>query len=212
MANIFTRNLTFQSNNLEKEATLVLTFDVDTNGLYDEFYPVVWRVFSFRKNGSYRNQATYTNQLAFFKPQVVEANIIDALACVELNVGEKTSLTEANDVYSFSSPVAGINDVLQAVNNTDDVQDIAVGFMTRGDLMPKPVLYYNEVGDGSHVMAQLNTVLRAYITSDYEENTILRESIDTPELWSHDVAALPESTTWNLKYDSSSGRYTIVQA
>jgi hypothetical protein len=102
--------------------------------------------------------------------------------------------------------------------------------MTRGDLMPKPVLYYNEVGyvsfpvcllqcahstkrrDGSHVMAQLNTVLRAYITSDYEENTILRESIDTPELWSHDVAALPESTTWNLKYDSSSGRYTIVQA
>lgn len=163
---------------------------------------------------SYRNQATYTNQLAFFKPQVVGANIIDALACVELNVGEKTSLTEANDVYSFSSPVAGINDVLQAVNNTntDDVQDIAVGFMTRGDLMPKPVLYYNEVGDGSHVMAQLNTVLRAYITSDYEENTILRGPIGTPELWSHDVAALSESTTWNLKYDSSSGRYTIVQA
>ncbi|KIK40135.1 hypothetical protein CY34DRAFT_807502 [Suillus luteus UH-Slu-Lm8-n1] len=213
MANAFTRNLTFQSNDLGKDATLALTFDVDTNGMYDEFFPVVWKVFPFWKNGSYRSQATYTNQLAFFKPQVAWDNsIIDALACVELNVGEKTSLTEANDVYSFSRPVAGIKDVLQAVNNTEDVQDIAVGFMTRGDLKPKPSLYYPEVGDGSPIMAQFNTVLRAYITSNYQENAILREPIATFELWSHDLAALPENTTWNLKYDSSSGRYTIVQA
>lgn len=104
------------------------------------------------------------------------------------------------------------------------------GFMTRGDLKPKPSLYYPEVGyvsfpvflfqcahstkrrDGSPIMAQFNTVLRAYITPDYQENAILREPIATFELWSHDLAALPENTTWNLKYDSSSGRYTIVQA
>jgi hypothetical protein len=102
--------------------------------------------------------------------------------------------------------------------------------MNGRDLMPTPALYFIDVGyvifplfllqsahstkrrDGSPIMAQFNTVLRAYITSDYQENAILREPIATSELWSHDLAALAENTTWNLKYDSSSGRYTIVQA
>ncbi|KAG2356354.1 hypothetical protein BDR07DRAFT_1339882 [Suillus spraguei] len=212
MSHVFTRNLTFQSNDLGKEATIMLTFDADMKGLYEDFFPVVWKVSKFGQTGPYRAHATYTSQLAFSKPQVVDGNIIDAETSVKINVSEKTSLTEASEVYHFSSPESGIAGVLQAVNNTGAIQDIAVGFMTPGDLMPKPALYFNGVGDGSHVTAQFTPVLRAYITSDYEETAIIRGAIDTPAIWSQDLAGLAESTTWTLKRDLATGRYTLVQA
>jgi hypothetical protein len=212
MAHVFTRNLTFQSNDLGKEVTLMLTFDADMEGLYEDFFPVVWKATKFGKSGPYRSEATYTSQLAFSKPQVVNGNIIDASTCVKINVGEKTSLTEANEVYHFSTPATGVHGVLQAVNNTEAVQDIAVGFMTKGDLMPKPALYFNEVGDGSHVTAKFTPVLRAYITSDYQETAIIRGAIDTPAIWSQDLAALSESTIWNLTRDPATGHYTIERA
>ncbi|KAG2747709.1 hypothetical protein P692DRAFT_20583026 [Suillus brevipes Sb2] len=213
MAHIFTRDLTFQSNDLEKDTTLVLTFDADMNGLYNEFFPVVWQAFTFGRHGSYRARATYTNQFAFFTPKVSAiGNITDASACVELNVGEKTSLTEANQVYHFSNPVAGVEGALQAANNTDASQSIAIGFMSRGNSKPEPALYFPEVRDGKHATVQFNPVLRAYIASDYQETAILRGPLDDRVLWSQDIAALSDSTTWNLTRDPSTGRYSIVQA
>ncbi|KAG1759462.1 hypothetical protein EDD22DRAFT_141591 [Suillus occidentalis] len=212
MAHLFTRNLTFQSNDLGKEASLMLTFDADMDGLYEESFPVVWKVAKFGKSGPYRANATYTSQLAFSKPQVVDGNIIDAETCVKINVGEKTFLTEANEVYHFSAPAAGASGTLQAVNNTGAIQDIAVGFMTKGDLMPKPALYFTDVGDGSNVTARFTPVLRAYITSDYQETAIIRGAIDTPAIWTQDLAALSQSTTWTLARDPATGRYTMTQS
>ncbi|KAG1864399.1 hypothetical protein F4604DRAFT_2028187 [Suillus subluteus] len=209
MSHLFTRNLTFQSNDLGKEATIMLTFDADMEGLYEDFFPVVWKVSKFGKDGAH---ATYTSQLAFSKPQVVDGNIIDAETCVKINDSEKTTLTEANDIYHFSPPHAGVSGVLQAVNSTGSIQDIAVGFMSPGDLMPKPALYFNGVGDGSHVTARFTPVLRAYITSDYQETAIIRGAIDTPAIWSQDLAGLAESTTWTLKRDAATGHYTMVQS
>ncbi|KAG2140365.1 hypothetical protein BD769DRAFT_1773018 [Suillus cothurnatus] len=221
MAHLFTRNLTFQSNDLGKEVTIMLTFDADMEGLYEDFFPVVWKVSKFGKTGDLHEPvrqemqmmlmygAYYTYRLAFSKPQVVDGNIIDAETAVKINVNEKTNLTEANEIYHFSPPEAGPAGVLQAVNNTGAVQDMAVGFMSPGDLMPKPALYFNEVGDGSHVTARFTPVLRAYITSDYQETAIIRGAIDTPAIWSRDLSGLAESTTWTLKRDPASGRYTI---
>lgn len=95
--------------------------------------------------------------------------------------------------------------------------------------MPQPALYFNGVGyvlfllflqsahsekcrDGSHVTARFTPILRAYITSDYQETAIIRGAIDTPVVWSQDLAALAESTTWTLSRDPSNGHYTIVQS
>ncbi|KAG1870513.1 hypothetical protein C8R48DRAFT_85691 [Suillus tomentosus] len=212
MSHLFVRNLTFQSNDLDKEATLMLAFDADIEGLYEEFFPVVWKVSKFGETGPYRTRVTYTSQLAFSKPQVVDGNIIDAETAVKINVSERTTLSEANDVYHFSPPQPGASGVLQAVNETGAIQDIAVGFMSPGDLMPQPALYFNGVGDGSHVTARFTPILRAYITSDYQETAIIRGAIDTPVVWSQDLAALAESTTWTLTRDLSNGHYTIVQS
>ncbi|KAG1724084.1 uncharacterized protein EDB91DRAFT_144090 [Suillus paluster] len=212
MSHLFIRNLSFQCNDLGKESTLLLTFDADMKGLYQDFFPVVWRVSKFGKTGPYRMLATYTSQLAFSIPQVVSGNIVDAETCVKINDGEITTLTDVNDVFHFSPPKAGITGVLQAANKTGAIQDMAIGFMNPGDLMPKPALFFNEVGDGSNVTARFTPVLRAYITSDYQETAILRGAIDTPAIWSKNLAALPESTIWNLKRDPANGHYSITQA
>ncbi|KIK40136.1 hypothetical protein CY34DRAFT_284714 [Suillus luteus UH-Slu-Lm8-n1] len=100
----------------------------------------------------------------------------------------------------------------QAANNTGTVQDFAIGFMNGRDLMPTPALYFTDVGDGSHVTAEFTPILRAYITSDYQETAILRGAIDTPAIWEQDLAALSDSTTWNLTRGPSTGRYTIEKA
>ncbi|KAG1724082.1 uncharacterized protein EDB91DRAFT_144037 [Suillus paluster] len=213
MSQTFIRNLTFQTDDLGRESTLLLTFDSYTEGIYDKFYPVVWRVSPFGKRGSYSMVATYTSQLAFLKPQVVEGNITEASTCIEINYGQATTLTEAHDVFHFSDPVPGINGCVRAWNNTGVAQDIAVGFMSPGKLMPKPVLHFSGVEHRGKVTAQFTPILRAYITSDYEENTILRGAIDTPCLWKQDLAALhEENTTWNLTRNPSTGHYEITRA
>ncbi|KAG1771183.1 hypothetical protein EV702DRAFT_1137405 [Suillus placidus] len=212
MAHLFTRSLTFLSNDLGNEASIMLTFDGDMEGLYEDFFPVVWKVSTFGEAGSYAAKATYTSQLAFSKPQVRIGNIINAETCVKINDGEKTTLTEADGVYQFSAPQAGTTGVLEAMNSTGAVQDIAVGFMSMGQLMPTPALYFNGVGDKSHVTAKFTPVLRAYITSDYQETAILRGAIDTPAIWSRNLAELAPSTTWILTHDPASGKYTIAQA
>ncbi|KAG1724090.1 uncharacterized protein EDB91DRAFT_1171505 [Suillus paluster] len=212
MSHLFVRNLVFQCNDLGKEVTLLLTFDGDMKGLYQDFFPIVWKVSKFGKAGPYRMRATYTSQLAFSIPQVVAGNIVDAETSVKINVGEQTTLTDVNDVYHFSPPTAGTPDILQAVNKTGAVQDMAIGFMNPGDLMPKPALFFHEVGDGSNVTAKFTPTLRLYITSDYQETEILRGAIDTPAIWSRDLSALSESTIWNLSRDPATGRYSITKS
>ncbi|KAG1864410.1 hypothetical protein F4604DRAFT_1928862 [Suillus subluteus] len=232
MSRPFIRNLTFQSNDLGKEATIMLALiNGDLKGLYEDFFPIVWKVSTFGKTGAYRAQATYTNQLAFSKSPGREwerhqrwnlrqdqcerlSSTLRLLAPTQamMQDSEKTTLTQANDVYHFSPPQAGTSGVLQAVNKTGVVQDLAVGFMNKGDLMPTPALYFNEVGDESIVKAQFTPILHVYITSDYQETAILRGAIDTPAIWTQDLTALAENMTWNLKRDTATGRYTVVQA
>lgn len=191
----------------------MLTFETNhIEGIYADVFPIVWKVSKFGKTGSYSARVTYTSQLAFSKPQVVNGNIIDAETCVKINDGEKTNLTVANGVHHFSPPQPATPGVLQAVNNTGIIQDLAVGFMTPGDLMPKPVLYFNGVGDGSHVTARFTPILHAYITSDYEKTSIIRGAIDTPAIWTQDLSALPESTIWTLTRDTVTGRYSLVNS
>ncbi|KAG1813779.1 hypothetical protein EV424DRAFT_1415543 [Suillus variegatus] len=208
----------------------MLAWSPNVDGLYEDVFPIVWKVSKFGKSGPYRATATYTAQLAFSRAQVESGKVISAATSVNINNGEKTTLTEANDVYHFSPPQAGTSGILQAQNHTGSIQEIAVGFVNRGDFMPTPVLYFSDVGyvtfpifllqsvhntkfrDGSRVTAKFTPVLRAYITSDYEETSILRGQVDTPAIWSQDLTGLAQNTTWNLSRDANTGRYTITHA
>ncbi|KAG1813776.1 hypothetical protein EV424DRAFT_1415529 [Suillus variegatus] len=206
----------------------MLAWSPNVEGLYEDVFPIAWKVSKFGKSGPYRATATYTAQLAFSRAQVADGKVISAATSVNINNGEKTILTEANEVYHFSTPQAGTSGILQAQNHTGSIQEIAVGFVNKGDFIPTPVLYFSDVGyvifpvfllqsvhsikcrEGSHVTAKFTPVLRAYITSDYEETSILRGQVDTPAIWSQDLTGLAQNTTWNLSRDANTGRYTIT--
>ncbi|KAG2037052.1 hypothetical protein BDR03DRAFT_958409 [Suillus americanus] len=215
MSQLFTRNLTIHSHDLGKDATIMLALvNEDMQGLYHDFFPVVWKVTKFGKTGSYMSQVTYTNQLAFAKGQVVDGNYITAATSISINAGQKTILTgQDDDHYVFSTPpVAGAPGFVQAMNKTGLIQDLAVGFLNKGDFTPTPALYFHDIGDGSQVTAQFTPILRVYITSDYQETAILRGAIDTPAIWTQDLTGLAEHTNWNLKRDTLTGRYTLSHA
>ncbi|KAJ8590406.1 hypothetical protein M405DRAFT_881076 [Rhizopogon salebrosus TDB-379] len=194
MSNPYVRNLTFQVKDLGKETTLLLTFDSDMHDIYKTFWPVVWKVTTFGKSGSYMMHVTYTSQLAFSTLQVENGNTVDASTCVQIK-----------------DPQPGVGGYMQAVNETGKIQDIALGFMTPGNLMPQPALYFKDVGDGSHVVAKFTPKLRAYITSDYQESQILDVAILSDVIWEEDLDGLSQSTTWSLERDPASGRYIITQ-
>ncbi|KAG0693666.1 hypothetical protein DFH29DRAFT_1084146 [Suillus ampliporus] len=192
MAHAFVRNMTFQIKDLGNKSTLLLIFDGKMEGLYKKFTP--WF------GSPYRMQATYTHQLAFSKAQVVNGNIVDAATCVQIQPSEKTTLTEDNDVFQFSNPQKGVDGYLQAWNKTGLTQDMAIRhsqYTTR---------------DGSNVTAEFTPILRAYITSDYQETAVLQGAIETPVIWEQNLGAPTENTTWNLKRDPSTGHYKITQA
>ncbi|KAG1734295.1 hypothetical protein EDB19DRAFT_1163115 [Suillus lakei] len=203
------KNLTFQTNDLGKEVTLLLAFDASTEGLDKQYYPVVWKSGTFGKRGKYVMPVTYTNELAFGKAQGENGSVVDATT---LKTSERTTLTEKNGVLHFSTPETGADGFLQAVNKTGSVLDFAVGFLDKGDFGPRPTLCFKDVGDGSHVTALRTPILRAYITSDYQKTTVLVDSIDTPEIWAQNLDSLAESTTWTLKFNESTRQYTITPA
>ncbi|KAG1772539.1 hypothetical protein EV702DRAFT_1201396 [Suillus placidus] len=211
MSSLFVRNLIFQSNNLGKESDLLLTFNATVPGVGDHS-PVVWRVSTFGKEGTYQMKATYRSQLAFTKPQVEDGNIVGAAAAVNVNVSQQTNLTQASSVFRFSAPVDGTAGYLKATNDTGTNQGLAIGFQAVNESFPTPMLYFNEVRDESYVTAQFTPRLHAYVTSDYKETQILTGEIQSPLLWNEDLAALAETTTWNLTWDGNTGYYKITQA
>ncbi|KAG1719955.1 hypothetical protein EDB19DRAFT_2030059 [Suillus lakei] len=212
MPNALVGDLTFQSKDLGTDTTLLLTFDSDMPGMYKDYFPVAWRVTTFGKDGSYSMLVTYEHQFALSKSQVDDGNITGAATGVKINLGQQTTLTKNGQVFSFSTPQAGLHGTLEAVNDTGDNQNITVGFMIPGQFLPKPALFFDNIRNGSKITAQFTPKLRAYITSEYQEGAILRDAIQAPPIWVHDLTALEQSTTWNLTRDPATGHYTITRA
>ncbi|KAG1734284.1 hypothetical protein EDB19DRAFT_1727716 [Suillus lakei] len=206
------RNLTFQSNNLGKNTTILLIFDEQREGLYDKFYPVVWKVSTFGKTGPYYIQVNYTNDLAFVRAQVEGLNVTDAATYSKLKPGQQTTLTLEDDVFNFSPPMVGTPGSLTAKNMTGVIQDLEFAFFEEHSPVPQPTLQFKKVEDGNQASALPHPVMRVYLTSKYKENAVLVSAIDSPVIWARDLRELPENTTWNLTRDAANGRYELTQA
>ncbi|KAG1762652.1 hypothetical protein EDD22DRAFT_560659 [Suillus occidentalis] len=207
------RNLTFQSNDLGRNVTIVLAFDADVDGLYDTVYPVVWKVLTFHKTGLCRFDVTYTNDLAISEADIADENLVQTGANFRLKTGQQTTLTleDDGDTLCFSPPVDGTSGYLTAENKTGLVQDLAVGFFDPTTSSPVPTLFFKEVEDGSNVAAKCKPVLRVYVESDYQETEVLVDAIDSTAIWEQDLHRLFRNTTFNLGWDIFTGRCTVTK-
>ncbi|KAG2350068.1 hypothetical protein BDR05DRAFT_1055593 [Suillus weaverae] len=215
------RNLTFQSNDLGRETTILLAFDADVEGLYDTVYPVVWKVFTFPKKGSCKFEVTYTNDLAFAEADITDGNLVKTYATFQLKPGQQTTLVleDDSDDLSYSPPVDDTNGYLTAENKTGLVQDLAFGFFTPSitqqillPTRPAPALFFKEVQNGSNATAQWKPILRVYLESDYRETEVLVDAINSTAIWEQDLHPLFRNTTFNLERDTKTGRCTLTKS
>ena len=62
----------------------------------------------------------------------------------------------------------------------------------------------------SPVEIKFNSILRGYVTSDYEkQNMVLTSSISTPPLFQEDITQLEDETYWKITYNKGSKAYKI---
>jgi len=210
----FSRILTFRCKDLGKQSTFVLTFDDEKiPGIYKDCFPTAFKVTAFGAKGPYEFRVVYKSDLGFTRAQISGGIVEPASTYTPINVGEQTTLTEQGSpaVYSFSTPqdVTPPTKQMIAVNNTATKQDIGVGFFQRPDRAPSQVLVFTGVGSQSRVQAQFTPVLGGYMTSDYQENEILKGQISTPRLFGQDLVQLAPDTNWLVTYNMSSGVYKI---
>ncbi|KAG1794894.1 uncharacterized protein HD556DRAFT_1442681 [Suillus plorans] len=209
------RNLTFQSENLGRDTTILLVFDTDMEGLYDTIYPVVWKTFTFPKTDWYSYNVTYSDDLGFSKVRIGNRNLLDTLGHFKLKPGQKTTLSlNDDDDLRFSLPVNGTNDYLTAENETGFHQDLAVGFYDPSRTFtygPAPMLFFKEVGNGSKATAQCKPVLRIYVESDYRETEVLVDAIKSTAILEQDLHQLFRNTVFNLERNMLTGRYKLTK-
>jgi len=216
----FTRTITIYSKDLggSSAPTLILTFDTQPmKGIYKDYFPVVWKLSTFPTAGDYALTATYKNQLVFVNPQVENDKIISASTWVDINLGQQTELTENpgsdSGTKSFTTPTASSvgNKYFKAINQVPTPQTIGVGF-DNGGTPPPTVLVFNDIGYTYNVTAEFTPTLTAYISEDYQENSVLRGAIQTPIIWRQNLAALPQTSSWQFGRDPVSGQYSITAA
>ena len=60
------------------------------------------------------------------------------------------------------------------------------------------------------VVCKYHPILRAYMTSDYQETEVISGEIQTGMIWERDLAQLEDTTNWRLTYDGGSGQYNLT--
>ncbi|KIL59794.1 hypothetical protein M378DRAFT_26805 [Amanita muscaria Koide BX008] len=183
-------------------------------GIYKDYFPIVWKRSTFPTAGDYVLTATYKNQLVFVKPEVDNDTLTFPETWININLGQQTELIEDSDsaTISFTNPTSGAGDkYIKVINKTPTPQTIGVGF-DNGSSLPHILLVFDEIGSMYNVTAQFNPTLKAYITEDYQENSVLRGAIQTPVVWKQNLAALEETSNWKLERDPVSGQYSITTA
>ncbi|KAH6911461.1 hypothetical protein BKA70DRAFT_1538553 [Coprinopsis sp. MPI-PUGE-AT-0042] len=212
----FVRTLKFISDNLGKNATLLLTFDdIESNrGMHSEYHPTAFKVIGFSANGMQSVSVTYKNQLVFLKPQVDQSNIIVSSGVFKsVEVDQQTDLITtqafAPKMYEFTPPVPGSAGDITAYNKTGEEATIAIGFQDpRNPTSATPSLVFKDVPNTNSVKAKFHPVLRGYFTSDHQENEVLTSEVGSPEAFKQSLEQLPEESTWLITKEGD-GKLTI---
>lgn len=214
MSGIFIEKLSFESTDLGIDLDLLLTFDDHpVAGLYKTYYPSVFAVRKFGAENAFFSDVVFRSQLAFTKTEVSDEHVIQgASASVLINAGQSTTLTKQDDVYSFSEPqyessVPKAN--IQCTINAPSKEDIGVGFVEKEGKDPKTALVWRGVGDQERLNVQFTPTLRGYIGTNYKENSLIKDQIETNRLFEENLAHLEENTSWVITYDHASGSFSI---
>ncbi|QRV84652.1 hypothetical protein RhiJN_26717 [Ceratobasidium sp. AG-Ba] len=207
-----TKTLNFYTYNLQKDTTIMLTFDpVDNGKLFRNQFPVVWKVITFRAGGHGKAVVRYVSRLAFGYAQMDDSNFVDSAAWVEVKSGDMTSIKGSNGDKRFGGVTKREDTrLLVCKNNTNARANLSIGFV-KGDGIDQrfdPVLLWTGVGAKSNITAQFTPKLSVYVT----QSQYLRGEVETDAIWTQDLNLLDDVTSWNFEEDGESGSFRIEKA
>ncbi|CAG7849727.1 SubName: Full=Uncharacterized protein {ECO:0000313/EMBL:CCA71574.1} [Serendipita indica DSM 11827] len=210
MSNQFKKKLIIRASGLAKGGTLLLTFKpLEDIGTAQQ--KVAWKVIPFATNTNKKAQAEYVNQLVFIGPQIDDDNLISPSTFGNVNVGGAVDFTLDSDKNLLISDTDKNKrpGFVVATNSTGKIQDIAIGLQPNPKKDPEAILYFPKIGNTSQVVCKYHPILRAYMTSDYQETEVISGEIQTGMIWERDLAQLEDTTNWRLTYNGSTGQYSL---
>ncbi|TFK85752.1 hypothetical protein K466DRAFT_587848 [Polyporus arcularius HHB13444] len=205
-----TRNLTFRSNNLGENVTLMLCFTPPNEDLFINQFPVAWKVTGLAANGGSILEVTWTENLAYTATQRGQGSIVTAGSYTPIKVGQTTTLRLDNPsgvpIRAWTKPVPEVPDqalaakgIVRGRNETGGPAGIGLGFLTDAGTATEGVnvaLTWPNVGNTQTVAGKFTPVLSAYVALRYKQSQIIEGELqqETP-IWKKDLLGLQGDTT-----------------
>ncbi|KAF9256999.1 hypothetical protein L218DRAFT_1006667 [Marasmius fiardii PR-910] len=207
----------YNPSELRKDVDLLFTFQPPTEEtMTHEQSRVAWKVAHLSKghNTTGTFEIRYSARLGFSVAQ---------------HPGEITILTD-DPSYGWSEPSENGGNLLQAVNQTHSVQDIAFGTVTNerhGFIHLKPTFLF-KVHAGNTVKANFHPKLIMYANTGYQgelqsfhrmpgkiqileiENALISADRKFPTIWEANLSELPKTSMW-IFAEKSKGHYTVTR-
>ncbi|KAG9096236.1 hypothetical protein FS749_008867 [Ceratobasidium sp. UAMH 11750] len=210
------KTLNFYSYDLMHDTTVMLLFNPpNSQKLFVDQYPVVWKVIAFRARGHGKATVKYVNRLGFGYAQTDADNLVDSAAWTEVKSGDMTCITGGANEKRFGKTIQREDTkLLVCKNNSSGRADLSIGFV-KGDGINQryePTLVWTGVGAKSNITAKFTPVITAYVTRQYQASQLLRGAVETDAIWECNLNELNDVTGWNFIEDTASGSFSIEPA
>ncbi|KAG8698598.1 hypothetical protein FRC08_005813 [Ceratobasidium sp. 394] len=209
-----TKTLSFFSNDLQRDVTLLFTFQSpESSGLYRDLFPVVWKHPKFQARGHSKATISYAPRLAFGFEQTDDDNQVTASEWVDIIGGDATSLVGTEDKKYFGPVTHNPNTKrVTCENQTDGLTNLNLGLVKGQDVNERfeAIFLWKDLQRGISASAEFIPILQARAVKDYVEGSeILNEKPENEPIWTQNLNELGEVTAWKLVENSENGTFSI---
>ncbi|KAG8708890.1 hypothetical protein FRC08_018657 [Ceratobasidium sp. 394] len=209
-----TKTLSFISNDLQRDVTLLFTFQLpESSRLYRDLFPVVWKHLRFEARGHSKGTVTYAPRLAFGFEQTDDDNQVTASEWVDITSGDATSLVGTEDKKYFGPVTHNPNTKrVTCENRTDGLTNLDLGLVKGQGVNERfeVIFLWKDLQRGTSASAEFTPILQAHVSKDSAEGSeILREKPENEPIWTQNLNELGDITAWKLVENSENGTFSI---
>ncbi|KAF9256813.1 hypothetical protein L218DRAFT_1006934 [Marasmius fiardii PR-910] len=213
-----TLNFFYDPCKMTKNTNVIFTFVPPTSDpLSDVQNRAAWKVFPIKIEEDQTGKFTvdFEAHFGFSTAQIGSSTlrfdpggIIRPELIIAMKLNESTTL-QPNGLWSKPTYFGGGD--LQAINQTDLYQNIVVGtVIKKGPYFDLKPTFLFHVGSGSAVIANFHSTLLMYVTTDYQQNSLMTSDQSTDLYWQQDLSALQEENSdWSF-VELPNGKYEVT--
>ncbi|CAE6453948.1 unnamed protein product [Rhizoctonia solani] len=227
------KTLNIYAPHLQKETTIMLMFEPPiSDRLFEDQFPVVWKIATFRAGGHAKATIQYHARLAFGYAQIDQDNLVESDAWVEVENDDHGRISRGAGAKRFGDASEGNSPkLLTCKNSSSDPANMSIGFLKGDGVYQRfqPVFVWTGVGAGSDVTTEFIPKLTAYVTRDYKGAPIqfilnmfhlkvpfvvtemVRGKVEAAAIWTCNLHELDDVTVWNLIEGDTSSDLSILQ-